>query len=227
MILRPVFGRTWALVQDLYNQYVLRHYGISGEIAERRLGLDGGSLVLDVGGGTGGVSARIARNGTRAVVAEPDRYLVDHGRRKYRDVRFVRASGQALPFPDGCADAVLLIEVLHHVPDDRPVLAEAARVVRPGGRVLIEEFEFSGRLRYVAGYWMEKLLSNGVWPRTREGLCAELEALGFRAERLEDEGFVILATRLDGATPPGERAAQRDMSEADNVASRATHLPRT
>ena len=41
--------------------------------------------------------------------------------------------GLALPFPDGCFDKVVAAEVLEHVPDDAAVLAELARVLRPGG----------------------------------------------------------------------------------------------
>ena len=46
----------------------------------------------------------------------------------------VVGDGVALPFPDGCFDKVIAAEVLEHVPDDAAVLAELARVLRPGGR---------------------------------------------------------------------------------------------
>ncbi|MCL4532280.1 MAG: class I SAM-dependent methyltransferase [Actinobacteria bacterium] len=47
------------------------------------------------------------------------------------------AEAEALPFSDGSFDLVFLHEVIEHVRDDRATIAEAARVVRPGGRVVI------------------------------------------------------------------------------------------
>jgi SAM-dependent methyltransferase len=50
--------------------------------------------------------------------------------------RLIRASAQRLPLPDGAFDAVVMVHVLHLVPDMAAVLAEAARMLRRGGRVV-------------------------------------------------------------------------------------------
>jgi SAM-dependent methyltransferase len=42
-----------------------------------------------------------------------------------------------VPYPDGYFDGVLLLDVLEHVPDERAVLAEIARLLRPGGRLVL------------------------------------------------------------------------------------------
>jgi SAM-dependent methyltransferase len=49
----------------------------------------------------------------------------------------VVGDGKALPFADGCFDKVVAAEVLEHVPDDRAVMAELARVLRPGGAIAV------------------------------------------------------------------------------------------
>jgi SAM-dependent methyltransferase len=49
----------------------------------------------------------------------------------------VVGDGLALPFPDRCFDKVIAAEVLEHVPDDSAVLAELARVLRPGGVISV------------------------------------------------------------------------------------------
>lgn len=49
----------------------------------------------------------------------------------------VNGDGLALPFTDGSFDRIVAAEVLEHVPDDRAVMAELARVLRPGGRLAV------------------------------------------------------------------------------------------
>jgi SAM-dependent methyltransferase len=61
----------------------------------------------------------------------------------------VRASATALPFADATFDVVYSFKVLAHVPDVRRALAEAARVTRPGGRMILE-FYNPRSLRFLA-----------------------------------------------------------------------------
>ncbi|HUG55890.1 MAG TPA: class I SAM-dependent methyltransferase, partial [Candidatus Limnocylindrales bacterium] len=134
-----MLDRVRGFVWDLVCEGLFAHYRTSAGIAERHLGLASGAVVLDVGGGTGGVGDRLARDGVTVVVIEPSASLVAAGARRRRAARFVQGRGEALPVRDGAADAVLFIEVLHHVADGATALREAARVLRPGGRLLIEE----------------------------------------------------------------------------------------
>jgi 2-polyprenyl-6-hydroxyphenyl methylase/3-demethylubiquinone-9 3-methyltransferase len=55
-----------------------------------------------------------------------------------RGVRAVRGSVLAVPLADGCADVVVAGEILEHVEDDVAVLAECARLLRPGGTLVID-----------------------------------------------------------------------------------------
>jgi SAM-dependent methyltransferase len=92
--------------------------------------------ILDAGCGTGGNLVRLARLG-RAVGVD----LVPEATAgcRARGVRAVRGGVLALPFPDGSFDVVTSFDVIYHtwVADDRKAVAEMARVVRPGGLVLV------------------------------------------------------------------------------------------
>jgi SAM-dependent methyltransferase len=54
-----------------------------------------------------------------------------------RDLAVVRGDATRLPFPDASFDLVMSTDVWEHIEDDRSVAAEAARVLRPGGRLLV------------------------------------------------------------------------------------------
>lgn len=68
---------------------------------------------------------------------EPSKALLLRDRREGKAFRLKRGQAEKLPLPANCADAVLLKEVLDHCWGPDKVLAEAARVLRPGGVVLV------------------------------------------------------------------------------------------
>ncbi|TDD15402.1 class I SAM-dependent methyltransferase [Nonomuraea diastatica] len=98
--------------------------------AEAVRGLLPGGTLLDVACGTGLVTRELAGRGLRVlgVDASAGMARVAAGR-----VRVTLGDGCALPVRDGAVDAVTTIWLLHLLDDARPVIAEAARVVRPGG----------------------------------------------------------------------------------------------
>jgi SAM-dependent methyltransferase len=96
--------------------------------------------ILDVGCASGYGSAAIAAQGPagRSVIGvEPDSELVEEARTRFPWLEFVGADASELPLADGCADAVLLLDVIEHVEQPDRVLAEAARVLRDGGTLIV------------------------------------------------------------------------------------------
>lgn len=102
-----------------------------------------GADVLDVGCGEGGLVRFMRSQGARALGAE----CGDEMRRRALEADpdhadgYVDAVGEDLPFDDGSFDAVLYSYSLHHVPIDAipAALAEAHRVLRPGGTLMVIE----------------------------------------------------------------------------------------
>jgi SAM-dependent methyltransferase len=96
-----------------------------------RLGLRPGELLLDVGAGGGRHAREAQARGARVIALDLSRDSLD------RDTASlcIQADALRLPLAGGCADRVILSEVLEHIPHDAGAIAEAWRVLRPGGRL--------------------------------------------------------------------------------------------
>lgn len=93
------------------------------------------STALDIGAGAGGNTRVLEAAGWRATALEFSDAGVELGRARGLDV--VQGDARDIPFPDDSFGLVVAYDVLEHITEDDKVVAEIARVVRPGGRVLI------------------------------------------------------------------------------------------
>lgn len=98
---------------------------------------------LEIGAGTGVNLDLYPDSVTELVLAEPDGQMREQLRRKLaaagRHAELLAAGGEQLPFPDASFDTVVATLVLCTVPDPAAVLAEVARLLEPGGRLLFLE----------------------------------------------------------------------------------------
>lgn len=112
------------------------------------------NLAVDVGGGYGRLSKFLTNYSKKVILAEPSQQQLDIGKMYLKDTPQVdRKLWQAadLKLKDGEADLVLVVRVLHHLPDPSAEFAEIARVLKPGGTFLLEfanDAHFINRIRY-------------------------------------------------------------------------------
>jgi ubiquinone/menaquinone biosynthesis C-methylase UbiE len=121
------------------------------------LGPPAGARVLEIGCGTGAVARTVARRAWAAEVlaVDPSEVFLARARRLAGDVpklTFAIGDGRDLAFDDGSFDVVVCHTVLCHVPEPEAVLAEAARVARPDGRLAVFDGDYATTTVALAGH---------------------------------------------------------------------------
>jgi SAM-dependent methyltransferase len=152
--------------------------------AERRLGARPGERVLDLASPKL-LAVALARAGVEVVSVDALPSEVELWRRLAPEACFKVADGRALPFADGSFQRAYSISVLEHIPDDgdERALRELARVVEPGGRILLT-------LPHADTYWED-------W-RDRPLYGSDADAPRYFFERWYDSARL---DRLVGAAP--------------------------
>jgi ubiquinone/menaquinone biosynthesis C-methylase UbiE len=100
--------------------------------------------LLDIGTGTGRMAEIFAAGAARITALDRSTEMLRIARSKFAERRLnvdlIQGDFATLPFADASTDTVVMHQVLHFAPDPGRVVAEAARVLRPGGHLLIVDF---------------------------------------------------------------------------------------
>ena len=115
-------------------------YGAGADVAPLAALLDPSWVVADLGCGTGQASAALAPYVARVIAVDESSAMLGAARKRLGDLENVELRTgrlEDLPLDDGSADVALLSLVLHFVVDPAAVIAESARILRPGGRLLV------------------------------------------------------------------------------------------
>jgi ubiquinone/menaquinone biosynthesis C-methylase UbiE len=118
-----------------------------GEELLDAVGAGPGVRLLDVGCGPGTITAAAAARGAHAVGVDLAAGMLAVGRERHPGLDLREGDAEALPFADGTFDAVVGGFVLNHLPSVETAVAEAARVLAPGGRLAVAVWERPERNR--------------------------------------------------------------------------------
>jgi demethylmenaquinone methyltransferase/2-methoxy-6-polyprenyl-1,4-benzoquinol methylase len=173
-----------------------------------RLGLPAGSRILDVACGTGDLCAEADRQGLRPIGLDRSAGMLAAFRVDEAPTPLVRGDALALPLATGAADGLVCGFALRNLVELAPFLAEAARVLRPGGRLGLLEVDEPANpvLRLGHGLYFRRVVpfvgglisdraAYGYLPRSVAYLPPRPELLGL----IEAAGFADVAhERLSG-----------------------------
>jgi ubiquinone/menaquinone biosynthesis C-methylase UbiE len=158
-----------------------------------------GQLILDLGCGTGSMLELLTRRDQRVVGLDLRPEGLRKMRRKLPEVWLLQAEATNLPLMDGAFDAVLALDILEHV-DDQRLLAEVQRVLRPGGLAIIS-------VPAMPWLWSYRDEAAGHLRRyTQRRLISVLDGAQLRVQELRYYQFVlfplVMAARLFGRRDP-------------------------
>jgi SAM-dependent methyltransferase len=166
-------------------------------------GVRSGGSALDVGCSSGYLVRKLAAAAGPAghvTGVDPSQAAIAHARRRARPgVAFAVGAAQDLPLPDSAFDAVTCTLTLHHVPARQraAALGEMYRVTRPGGRLVLADFDVSGRPLPLHG--------GGVRMRRAAATVGPLEELASAAGfRVESTGRLPLLRYITAIRPAGQ-----------------------
>lgn len=190
----PFFSRIYPKI----NAFAEAHGGLEHR---REMLADASGTVVEVGAGNGGNFPHYPQAVESIVALEPEprlRKLAERAAAQSSapvEVRYGMAGD--LPLPDGSVDTVVTSLVLCTLPDVPRALSEAARVLRPGGRLLFYEHVVASDSRLAR----KQRIVNVVWPKLGGGcsLTRDSEqaiiAAGFIIERIRRFDFLINGRR--------------------------------
>ena len=178
---------------------MLDHFGFLAPYYDRVLGppdptrlmellrLPAAGRLLDAGGGTGRVSSQLLPFVDELIISDVSAQMLQQARDK-GNCRPTAAHVEFLPFPDESFERVRVVDALHHFCDQRESVVELVRVLKPGGRLVIEEPDlnrFAVKMVAVAEK-VTLMQSHFYYPREIQEMVT---TLGLEPQIVSDGGF--------------------------------------
>lgn len=153
-------------------------------------GVRAGHSVLDIAGGTGDLTMRFSRlvgPTGKVVLADINDSMLKVGRDKLLDkgvtgnVEFVQANAECLPFPDNTFDVITIAFGLRNVTDKDAALRSMARVLKPGGKLMVLEFSKTNNPLLTKAY---DFYSFNILPKMGSAIAGDAESYRYLAESI-------------------------------------------
>ncbi len=142
------------------------------------LALPADGILLDAGGGTGRVSAQFKDDINRIILCDWSKPMLKEAQSK-GGLMPVNGKIESLPFAAGSVDRILVVDALHHFPNQPKAIAMMAQALKPGGRLVIEEPDI-GRFVTKMIAWVEKVTLMGSHFHRPVEIAAMMDACGLK-----------------------------------------------
>ena len=136
-------------IRELYNNFVVKLqesiYTVGAakrvQVMSEHVDIRSEDVILDIGGNTGKVTEAYSNNCKEVIVLEPKRNVVEYGKSRRPNIKFVEGEAENIPLPDAYFDKVVASASFHHFSDHDKALEEMKRVLKPDGKIIILEID--------------------------------------------------------------------------------------
>jgi demethylmenaquinone methyltransferase/2-methoxy-6-polyprenyl-1,4-benzoquinol methylase len=136
-------------IRELYNNFIVKlqelTYTIGAtkriQITSEYIDIKTNDSLLDIGGNTGKVTEAYSNSCKEVVVLEPKRSVVEYGRSRRPNIKFIEGQAENIPLPNEYFDKVVASTSFHHFSDQDKALEEMKRVLKPDGKIIILEID--------------------------------------------------------------------------------------
>jgi SAM-dependent methyltransferase len=163
-----------------------------------------GDRVLDLGCGTGNVSAVAVATGAEVVGIDPSERLVGVARERVPDAELLVGSAEDLPFEDASFDVVISLFAVIFTPDPERAMAEIVRVLKPGGRALITSWVPAGPIDAGIGTFVRAAAALSPKPPAKRFAWGDADEVRALAERHGAQADVRVESRTNVIDSPDE-----------------------
>src|SRR5918911_838292 len=136
-------------IRELYNNFIVKlqefTYTIGAskriKVMSEYIDIRPNEILLDIGGNSGKVTEAYSNNCGKIVVLEPKRNIVEYGKSRRPNIKFIEGEAENIPLPDEYFDKVVASASFHHFSDQDKALEEMKRVLKPDGKIIILEID--------------------------------------------------------------------------------------
>jgi demethylmenaquinone methyltransferase/2-methoxy-6-polyprenyl-1,4-benzoquinol methylase len=172
--------------------------------------------VLDIAAGTGSSTRSLVDKGADAIALDFSDGMLEQGRKRNKDIKFVKGDALNLPFDENTFDVTTISFGLRNTSNTKVALKDALRVTKPGGRIVVAEFSHPTNLifrKIYLNYLMRALpviakrlsrnpaayiyLAESIraWP-DQAGLAAIMGDVGWKSVIWQDLTFGIVTVHI-------------------------------
>ncbi|MCR4328428.1 MAG: class I SAM-dependent methyltransferase [Patescibacteria group bacterium] len=131
-------------------------------------------VVVDVGGGAGRIARFLVGRVARVIVLDPSEGMVRQCRKR-EGLECVLGGAEKIPCDDSSVDKIILVDAFHHISAQLAAVREMRRVLKPGGKIIFEEFnpETLGGKYVMVFEWLFRMGSTFYTPAALARLFSE------------------------------------------------------
>ena len=160
------------------------------------LPLKSDALLLDLGGGTGRIAYQLAKYVNECFILDLSFEMLQQSKKNSHNIPLLQAGSEKAPIKSNSINQIFLNDSLHHIQKQQETLEECYRMLKPGGELIIREFDKKHfwNIFLTIGEALLRFKSKFVSPEQLSEMC---QSIGFKTKyvRPTKKTFILIANK--------------------------------